>query len=98
MPLYDYECPECGLVFEMKQSYDDEAVADCPRCQSAARRLFTPVPIIFKGSGFYITDHRKDSSPSTSTSPSEKQDSAAKPGAVAAKSDTATAKPDTAKS
>lgn len=95
MPLYDYECPECGLVFEMKQSFDDEAAADCPQCQSAARRVFTPVPIIFKGSGFYITDHRKDSRPSTGKSPSAKPDSAAKPGATVAKADTST---DTAKS
>jgi putative FmdB family regulatory protein len=87
MPLYDYECPECGLIFEMKQSFDDEAAADCPKCQSAARRVFTPVPIIFKGSGFYITDHRKDSRPSTSKSPETKPDSAAKPDATASKAD-----------
>jgi putative FmdB family regulatory protein len=89
MPLYDYECPECGLVFEMKQSFDDEAVADCPQCQSASRRMFTPVPIIFKGSGFYITDHRKDSRPSTSKSPTTaKPASDAKPGATVSKADT----------
>ncbi len=97
MPLYDYECPECGLVFEVKQSFDDEAVADCPQCQSASRRMFTPVPIIFKGSGFYITDHRKDSRPSTSKSPSAKPDSAAKPDATAAKADSSSSS-DTAKS
>lgn len=59
MPTYDYECRSCGNRFEKRQSFSDAPVAECPRCQSASRRLFHPAPIIFKGSGFYVTDSRK---------------------------------------
>jgi putative FmdB family regulatory protein len=59
VPTYDYECRSCGNRFEKRQSFSDEPTAECPRCQSASRRLFHPAPIIFKGSGFYVTDSRK---------------------------------------
>jgi putative FmdB family regulatory protein len=59
VPTYDYECQSCGHHFEKRQSYSEEPGAKCPRCQSASRRLFHPSPIIFKGSGFYVTDSRK---------------------------------------
>ena len=57
MPIYQYLCPKCNLRFELKQSFTDESIITCPRCQNGARRLFSPVPIIFKGSGFYVTDN-----------------------------------------
>jgi len=59
VPTYDYECQSCGHRFEKRQSFSAEPVAKCPRCQSASRRLFHPAPIIFKGSGFYVTDSRR---------------------------------------
>lgn len=59
MPIYEYECGHCRHRFEMKQGFDDEPQAVCPQCQGRARRIFYPSPIIFKGSGFYITDSRK---------------------------------------
>ncbi len=59
MPTYDYECQSCGHHFEKRQKFSDEPGAECPCCQSASRRLFHPAPIIFKGSGFYVTDSRK---------------------------------------
>ena len=59
MPTYEYECGHCRHRFEMKQSFDDEPVALCPECRSGARRVFYPTAIVFKGSGFYITDSRK---------------------------------------
>jgi putative FmdB family regulatory protein len=59
MPTYDFECVKCHHRFEEKRSFSDNGNADCPRCHCQARRLFTPAPIIFKGSGFYVTDHRK---------------------------------------
>lgn len=58
MPLYEYECGECQHRFEIKQGFHDEPVAECPKCQAPSRRIFHPTPIIFKGSGFYVTDHR----------------------------------------
>lgn len=59
MPVYDYECDVCNHEFEKKQRYDEESGALCPRCKGKAHRVIRSVPIIFKGSGFYITDSRK---------------------------------------
>ena len=59
MPRYDYECGACHNVFEVKQSFDSEPVATCPECQNGARRVFHSVPIVFKGSGFYVNDYGK---------------------------------------
>jgi len=58
MPTYEYQCRSCKLRFELKQSFNDKATATCPACHDAAYRLFCPVPILFKGPGFYITDSR----------------------------------------
>jgi putative FmdB family regulatory protein len=60
MPLYEYECENCGYKFEMRRSFSEGASAVCPECESRAQRVFAPVPIVFKGSGFYVTDYRKD--------------------------------------
>jgi putative FmdB family regulatory protein len=67
MPVYQYLCPKCNLKFELKQSFSDESIAVCPKCQNGARRLFSTVPIIFKGQGFYVTDNRKSEPESTGT-------------------------------
>jgi putative FmdB family regulatory protein len=66
MPVYQYLCPKCNLKFELKQSFSDESIVVCPKCQNGARRLFSTVPIIFKGQGFYVTDNRKGTSESES--------------------------------
>ena len=66
MPTYEYECGLCRCRFEMKQGYDEEAQAMCPQCQGRARRVFQSTPVIFKGSGFYITDSRKGKETETS--------------------------------
>ena len=60
MPIYDYECSACRHRFERKQRFDEEAVANCPQCQEKAQRVLHSVPVIFKGSGFYTTDNRKE--------------------------------------
>ncbi len=59
MPNYEYECTHCGHRFELKQRFQDKPQAECPQCKKKAKRVFHPTPIIFKGSGFYVTDHRK---------------------------------------
>jgi len=61
MPIYEYECEECRLRFELRRPFSEDGGTACPQCASYARRLFSPVPIIFKGSGFYITDNRNHS-------------------------------------
>ena len=60
MPVYEYECGHCRHRFEVRQGFKDKPQAECPQCQGKARRVFHAAPIIFKGSGFYVTDSRKD--------------------------------------
>ncbi|UCD09893.1 MAG: FmdB family transcriptional regulator [Dehalococcoidales bacterium] len=80
MPIYEYECPECSTRFELRRSFNDESEVLCPDCKCTATRIFSPVPIIFKGSGFYVTDHRGNHGHSAPTptseesKPSESQD------------------------
>ena len=62
MPIYEYECENCGTRFERFQSMQDEPVRQCPECSGAVHKVFHPAGIIFKGSGWYITDSRKASS------------------------------------
>ena len=60
MPTYEYKCDNCGHSFEEFHSVNDN-VENCPECGAKVRRVFHPVGIIFKGSGFYKTDTRKAS-------------------------------------
>ncbi len=59
MPLYEYECESCAIRFERMQHFKDEPLKNCPECGGAVHRVIQPVGIIFKGSGFYITDNRQ---------------------------------------
>ena len=62
MPLYEYECENCGRRFERLQSINAEPVRQCPECAGAVHKIFHAAGIIFKGSGWYITDSRKATS------------------------------------
>ncbi|NLF00604.1 MAG: FmdB family transcriptional regulator [Anaerolineales bacterium] len=78
MPLYEYECDVCGVRFERMQHVTDEPIELCPECSGHVHRLIHPVGIVFKGSGFYVTDNRAKSSTSGKTGsskPSEKSGS-----------------------
>ena len=59
MPLYEYECLDCGLRFERLERFNDPHPVQCPRGHSNVRRVFSPPAIVFKGPGFYVTDNRK---------------------------------------
>ncbi len=59
MPLYDYKCSSCGNQYERREGFDAPARQPCPNCGQEAKRVLHPPPIVFKGSGFYITDSRK---------------------------------------
>lgn len=62
MPIYEYECEQCGVRFERLQRMADAPLADCPECDGHVHRVIQPVGIIFKGSGFYVTDNKGKSS------------------------------------
>ena len=62
MPNYEYECESCGIRFERMQHFHDQPLKDCPECGGCVHRVLQPVGIVFKGSGFYVTDHSKSSS------------------------------------
>jgi putative FmdB family regulatory protein len=59
MPLFEYQCQKCGVRFERLQRKSDPMVVKCPECKGPVRRLIQPPGIIFKGSGFYVTDNRR---------------------------------------
>lgn len=62
MPTYEYRCPACAAEFEKFQRMSDDPVAECPSCgASAERQLSAGAGLLFKGSGFYITDYRSES-------------------------------------
>lgn len=75
MPTYTYRCENCGVQFERQQRFNDPPLTKCPECKKKAlRKVYTPVGIVFKGSGFYATDHRSPSGTSrtaTTDKPSE---------------------------
>jgi putative FmdB family regulatory protein len=61
MPVYEYACTACGERTEARQSFDDPPLEECPHCGGKLRKLYSPVGIVFKGSGFYATDGRTGS-------------------------------------
>ena len=73
MPVYTYRCENCGVQFDRQQSFSDLPLTRCPECsKKTLRKVYTPVGIVFKGSGFYATDHRSPSGSSRSSTGSEK--------------------------
>ena len=70
MPVYTYRCESCGVQFERHQSFSDAPLRICPECRKKSlKKVISPVRVVFKGSGFYSTDHRPSAA---STIPSEK--------------------------
>ena len=61
MPLYEYECPDCG-IFERVQKFSDPILTVCPTCQKPVEKLLSAPAILFKGTGWYVTDYSGKSS------------------------------------
>ena len=62
MPVYAYRCESCGVQFERQQSFSEAPLKRCPECnKNTLRKVIGPVGVVFKGSGFYATDHRSPS-------------------------------------
>ncbi|QCR44494.1 FmdB family transcriptional regulator [Curtobacterium sp. SGAir0471] len=89
MPTYSYRCTECDNAFDVKQSFSDATLTECPVCGGALRKVFSPVGVTFNGGGFYRTDSRStpksegssSASPSTSSSSSSSSSSTPAPSA-----------------
>lgn len=62
MPVYEYECDSCRLRFEKMQRFSEDPLRICPDCGGSIHRVIQSVGVIFKGSGFYVTDNRGKSS------------------------------------
>jgi putative FmdB family regulatory protein len=70
MPVYVYHCDHCGFQFEQQQKFSDNPMKKCPECgKNSLHKVYTPVGIIYKGSGFYSTDHRSSSGAVSSSKP-----------------------------
>ncbi len=91
MPVYEYECEHCQVRFERWQRMADAPLVVCPECGGHIHRVMQPVGVIFKGSGFYVTDNKgksstgvppkkkdEDTKPATTTGTGESSSSAAK--------------------
>ena len=76
MPVYTYRCDNCGVQFDRRQSFTDPLLKVCPDCgKKALHKVYTPVGIVFKGSGFYATDHRSPSGQKKTKSSHEEKSS-----------------------
>lgn len=64
MPIYEYQCESCPGKFEVKQSMKDNALTACPQCGKSVQRLISSPAIMFKGSGWYVTDYSDKMKPS----------------------------------
>jgi|SRR5689334_4043033 putative FmdB family regulatory protein len=82
MPIYTYRCESCGVQFERHQFFNDPPLKICPECRKKTlRKVITPTKVIFKGSGFYATDHKSPSGSASRESKAEKrEESNTKPG------------------
>jgi putative FmdB family regulatory protein len=71
MPTYEYECTSCGQHIEVSQRISEDPLTTCGVCGGALRKVFHPAGIVFKGSGFYVTDSRSSSTRSAKKKPGD---------------------------
>lgn len=87
MPTYQYQCDACGEPLEVVQSFSDDALTVCPKCnESALRKVYGSVGVVFKGSGFYRTDSRGSSSGSTAAKPASTPSTSSTPSSTSSTS------------
>jgi len=82
VPTYQYSCTECGEPLEAVQKFSDAPLTVCPACGGRLRKVFSPVGIVFKGSGFYRTDSRNGSSATAPAASSSTSDSGSSNGSA----------------
>lgn len=75
MPIYTYQCSNCGVRFDKEQSFSERNPVRCPECRKKSlHRVYRPVGVIFKGSGFYSTDNRSSKHTTTKSASSDTKD------------------------
>jgi len=72
MPMYTYRCNQCDHEFQVRQRMVDDPLTECPVCGGSVRRVVSSVGVVFKGSGFYVTDNRSSSVNGKSSKPKSK--------------------------
>ena len=78
MPTYEYECPKCPRVFEVRQRITEPALETCDRCGGPIHRLLSAAPFILKGEGWYVTDYPSDARKKATSAESSGKESSAK--------------------
>jgi putative FmdB family regulatory protein len=95
VPTYEYECPKCPRVFEVRQRITEPALTTCDRCGGPIHRLLSPTPFILKGGGWYVTDYpseaRKQATKSESSSSESSSTSGTTPAAEQSSTSTSAA-------
>ncbi len=91
MPVYTYRCDNCGVQFDRRQSFTDPVLKICPDCgKKTLHKVYTPVGIVFKGSGFYATDHRSPSGQNSSKTSHEEKSASSSSSETSASTSTST--------
>jgi putative FmdB family regulatory protein len=85
MPTYEYECPKCPRVFEVRQRITEPALETCDRCGGPIHRLLSAAPFILKGEGWYVTDYPSDARKKATSTESAGKEATSKESSSAAK-------------
>jgi putative FmdB family regulatory protein len=96
MPTYQYRCTNCDEDLEVVQSFSDDPLTECPTCGGRLRKVFSPVGIVFKGTGFYKTDSRGGKG--GSVKPKEKEKETTSSSSSSSSSDSSSSKSDSSSS
>ncbi|MBH0204573.1 MAG: hypothetical protein BVN28_14560 [Nitrospira sp. ST-bin4] len=95
MPIYEYLCQDCSYRFELKQSMKDDPVAACSKCGKSVSRIISAPAIMFKGSGWYVTDYSDKMKPPTGESSDSTSGTKKEPAATTEKATPASPAPAT---
>jgi putative FmdB family regulatory protein len=79
VPTYSYRCTECDNAFDIKQSFSDATLTECPVCGGVLRKVFSPVGVTFNGGGFYRTDSRPAPKSEGSSTPASSESKKSEP-------------------
>jgi len=94
VPTYEYECPKCPRVFEVRQRITEPALTTCDRCSGPVHRLLSAAPFILKGEGWYVTDYPSESRKQATKSETGSSESTSAPSTTSAEKSSTPAAPE----